>query len=55
MLSAILVFLTLASMILAHQFAKRRGLKPVNWVLLAALIGPLALVFLLFKSPHIDS
>lgn len=54
MISLALVFVTLASMILSHQFAKRRGLKPANWVLLAALVGPLALVLLLFIPPRIE-
>lgn len=53
MMSVLLVFLSLAGMILSHQFAKRRGLKPANWVLLAALIGPLALVLMLFVPPRI--
>jgi hypothetical protein len=46
----VLLISCLASMVLAAEMAKRRGLKPLPWFLLAALIGPLALPLLYFRK-----
>jgi len=39
------LFMTLASVFLCHQVAKRRGLSPVFWGVMGATFGPFAIPF----------
>ncbi|MEZ5490078.1 MAG: hypothetical protein R3F50_07135 [Gammaproteobacteria bacterium] len=45
-----LLVISLLSMVAAAEMAKRRGLSPRWWFLLAAIIGPLALPVLFFRK-----
>ncbi|MGF1760777.1 hypothetical protein L4D76_23210 [Photobacterium sagamiensis] len=47
----VLFAVTIISMMVCHYIAKKRGLKPMHWVIIAAIIGPLAIpLALLVKS-----
>jgi hypothetical protein len=41
----------IASMFACHAIAKSRGAKPVFWVVMGALFGPLAIPFAFFAKP----
>ena len=42
---AILLLVTVASIVFCHQVAKRRGANPVFWGVMAVIFGPLAIPF----------
>jgi len=46
----VMALIFLLSMVVAAEMAKRRGLNHRLWFLLAALIGPLALLLLFFRQ-----
>ena len=39
------------SAVTCHQIAKRKGLKPILWGFTGAVIGPLAIPFVLMAKP----
>lgn len=47
-----LVFL--ASIVVCHSIAKRRGANPVFWGLMGALFGPFAIPFAFMSGPKAD-
>ncbi|MDQ7016289.1 MAG: hypothetical protein Q9N68_07930 [Gammaproteobacteria bacterium] len=47
--------MTLASVVLCHQVAKRRGLKPVFWGVMGATFGPFAIPFVFFVKPKSET
>jgi len=46
----VLLLINLACMVLASEIAKHKKLNHYAWFLLAALIGPLALLLLYFRK-----
>ena len=45
-LAIALLVVTLASAIICHMIAKKRGRKPVFWGVMGALFGPIAIPFI---------
>jgi uncharacterized membrane protein len=50
MFIAIIVLLTLASMVICHSIAKNRGGNPVFWGAMGLLFGPFAITFIFLFS-----
>ena len=53
-LSSLVVMLLIGILIivLAHRMAKRKGLNPVFWGVMAALFGPLVFPFIWLAKPR---
>jgi len=47
----IVIAIYVASIVLCHYIAKRRGAKPVFWGIMGALFGPIAVPFVFFAKP----
>lgn len=45
---------TLASAIICHMMAKKRGRKPVFWGVMGALFGPIAIPFIFLSRKMAD-
>ena len=53
----VLILFVLASILICHQIARKRGANPVFWGVMGALFGPLAIPFVFMskrrtKVPH---
>lgn len=46
-----IVFITLISAAICYRIAKKRGANPAFWIVLAAVIGPLAIPFVFLAKP----
>jgi len=53
--SVALLLVGLLIIVLAHRMARRKGLNPVFWSLMAALIGPLVFPFIWLARPRNSS
>jgi xanthine/uracil permease len=51
MISFSLIAINIACVVFCHYLAKRRGANPVFWGVMGALVGPLAIPFVLFSKP----
>jgi len=47
-----LLVVTIASVVICHTVAKRRGLKPIFWGVMGAIFGPLAVPFVFLVKPQ---
>jgi hypothetical protein len=50
--TVVLILITLASALVCHAIARRRGSKPVFWAIMGALFGPLAIPFAFLSRPR---
>jgi hypothetical protein len=56
MVKALLILVFLASIMICHMIAKKRGRNPIFWGIMGGLFGPLAIPFIYFvKTRPIDS
>ena len=51
----ILAIIPILSMFICHAIAKKRDANVVRWVVLAACFGPLAIPFVFFAKPKVES
>jgi hypothetical protein len=50
----ILIAIYISSIIICHNVARIRGAKPVFWVVMGAILGPLAIPFVLMAKSGAD-
>ena len=52
---SILFVINLVCMLLCYVIAKYKGAKTIKWLVWGAILGPLALPFVVFAQPEINT